>query len=731
MPFNIAGLVENITKSVRDFITPRDPGAGLYPSTGALAQALSQVEKTNWNKSLPYVFAVQDSTGTLNGGFKDFPLPINPTDLNQDENFAISVKATQGGTVVQHSGNRYMELSISGTTGVHPFKGSGGANAQGQAILQPNDMKYQSGYYVFQQLRNWFRAYYEFKKQQKEEAADLRLIFKNFKDGEFLIVELLRFTTKRNASRPFMYDYALNFKVIGRVDQRPSSLSSLQKLDRILNDAFDKIDTARGVFLRSQDILRQVEANVENTIVEPLRRVNLALKALLGIPTTAADMGSRLISQFTTAATAFAILTHIKNSQTQTNRGANTSAGSSSSQISNVAQRSAVTLNRGAGGGNTGGFFGGTPALAQAGAFSNVTLPSNLESAVSNDPTGVILGLKDALMNVPVSFFPTAALSELSQDQANSAVEPRSYFEQIITDLERVRDNAADKYNLSSAEYNAHFRRTVTVTPDSSTIVSDEEFAVLGAFNLAIKAIYALLNSQTLFNTTYAQRIASIQQEFNNRLSIKASQAVRQIRLPISTTLERLAQQELGDSSRWPEIVELNDLKPPYIVQDLSDTSEQVLHPGDPILLPAPVINGFGNVTTLKEMPINQGLSQAERALGIDIALTKDFDLSLTNLNDFQVVKGAQNAAQAIILKLFYERGDLLKHPEIGVGIKIGSKGDPLGEIKSQIISSLTADSRFESIKDLNLRREGDAMLVQFTAYVKNVDVPVPISLSL
>jgi hypothetical protein len=731
MPFNIAGLVENITNSVRDFITPRDPGEGLYPNSGALAKALSQVEKTNWNKSLPYVFSVSDSTGTLNGGFKDFPLPINPSDLNQDENFAISVKATQGGSVVQHSGNRYMELSISGTTGVHPFKGTGGANAKGQAILQPNEMKYQSGYYVFQQLRNWFRAYYEFKNQQKEDASDLRLIFKNFKDGEFLIVELLRFTTKRNASRPFMYDYSLTMKVIGRVSQRPASLSSLQKLDRTLNDAFDKIDTARGVFLRTQDILRQVEANVENTIVEPLRRVNLALRALLGIPSTAADMGSRLVSQFTTAAVAFAILTHIKDSQTQANRGTNTSAGSASSQIANASQARSITQLRGAGGGNAGGFFGSTPSLAQSGAFADVTLPTNLDAAVSTDPAGTVLGLQEALMNVPVAFFPQAAIEELSLDQAAAIIEPRSYFEGIIEDLVRVRDNAADKYNLSSSDYNSHFRRTVTVTPDTSATVTDDEFAILGAFNLAIKAIYALLNSQTMFNTTYAKRIAAVQEKFDNRLNIKSSQAVRQIRLPVNITLERLAQQELGDSSRWPEIVELNDLKPPYIVQDLSDTSEQVLHPGDPVLLPAPVINGFGNVTTLKELPINDGLSQADRALGIDLALTSGFDLLLTNRNDIQVVKSAQNAAQAILLKLFYERGDLLKHPEIGVGVNVGSKGDPLNEIKSQIISSLLADSRFKAIKDLNLRREGDVMRVKFTAYVKNVDVPVPISLSL
>ena len=32
-----------------------------------------------------------------------------------------------------------------------------------------------------------------------------RLVFKNYKDGEFLVVELMSFNMKRAAGRPFLY----------------------------------------------------------------------------------------------------------------------------------------------------------------------------------------------------------------------------------------------------------------------------------------------------------------------------------------------------------------------------------------------------------------------------------------------------------------------------------------------------------------------------------------------
>ena len=113
--------------------------------------------------------------------------------------FAHSIKPTQGGTVVTHSGNKYKSLKISGTTGISPFRGPSGASRDtGASLFSPGGLKFSSGYEVFITLRNYFKAYYEFKNTGQLDR-NARLIFKNYKDGEFLVIELMNFNMKRSA----------------------------------------------------------------------------------------------------------------------------------------------------------------------------------------------------------------------------------------------------------------------------------------------------------------------------------------------------------------------------------------------------------------------------------------------------------------------------------------------------------------------------------------------------
>src|SRR5690606_2449275 len=131
-------------------------------------------------------------------------LPINPQEITQTENFAVKIKPTLGGTTVNHSGNRYKDLIISGTTGVHPYRGMTGVNRKtGRAIFQPDSLKYRSGYEVFLHFRNWIKAYHQ---RKASSPNQFRMIFKNFKDWEFLIVEPVKFTMKRDSSKPLLYN---------------------------------------------------------------------------------------------------------------------------------------------------------------------------------------------------------------------------------------------------------------------------------------------------------------------------------------------------------------------------------------------------------------------------------------------------------------------------------------------------------------------------------------------
>jgi hypothetical protein len=109
--------------------------------------------------------------------------------------------------------------------------------------------------------------------------------------------------------------------------------------------------------------------------------------------------------------------------------------------------------------------------------------------------------------------------------------------------------------------------------------------------------------------------------------------------------------------------------------------------------------------------------------------LSDTFDLTLTNSNDLQIIKGLDNATQAIVIKLSIERGDILKHQELGVGLVVGSKTRDLGEIQDDLYRTLTQDPRFESVTSLELINENNSLNVNFIIKMKNIDTPVPVSI--
>lgn len=698
MAINLAGLANNITDSIKGIGAElgiiADNSGRLFPS--GYERVTSSKNPSAWNKlPFPYTFSVID---IQNKGrktpFKDFQLPIAPSALSQTEDFAISVKATQGGTVTTHSGNRYKTLTMSGTTGINPFRGMSGVDATtGKAIAKPNEIKYKSGYEVFQDLRNWFKVYYEYKKVNKSERArGYRMVFKNFKDGEFLIVELIKFTMEKTAARSLLYDYRMDFKVLASFRFDSPAKGLLENLDDLLNKVVSKIDVARGIFLAVQSTLRNIESTYNATILEPLRKISLATKALAGIPITAADVGNRIIKNTVTGLGALNILKTIRDQQKAAKTG----------QSVSIPQR-----------------------------IQEVSLPTDLDAAVANNGSDTIVGLNAALLDIPLNSMPKATVESMDNEITDVLNNPKSFYEDIREDLRRIKANAEDAFALGSTEYDSLFDRTATNVAEAGKQTTNDEFDILNAFNEAITAINQLLSSERLFKSDFTSRINSITEQFVDEINAQALPAVKQIIMPADTDLEQLALDELSDPTRWLEIAELNDLYAPYVVQDLSSTLTNVVKPGETILIPQDLVFGLSQVPTAKEITTTIGLSQVERSLGTDIKVDKNFDLALANNGDLAVISGAQNMAQAIVLKLQYEKGELKKDPQLGVGLEIGGKFLSLEDIRDNLIASMTQDNRIESLSDVSLLREGPALYMQFKVNIRMVDQPIPLKVKL
>jgi hypothetical protein len=710
--FGLNDLINDISASVEGLVadlTGQSKQVISYHQGDAEFKTLqSQINQSNWSKlSFPYTFAVVNLTNPAdNGGFSDFQLPLAPQAINQKEQPAITVKPSQGGTTVKHGGMSYGQLLISGTTGIAPFRGDGGVSKKtGEAIFQPKDLKHKSGFEVFLHLRNWFRTYYQWKAKKGKLATEYRLVFKNYKDGEFLIIELEDFEMDRQAAKSFLYDYKLSFHILSHFQVTTPTTESnfLTDIDSIIESALEKINYARGVFLRTQGILRQIESTYNASILEPMRQTTLAIKALLGVPLVAADIGSRTIVN--TVSTAAALLITSREALNFATLGA-TGNSQTLDEISGLLDKR---------------LFGTKSTLKKT--FDAAT------SEIKQKGSSGLMKLGALAMKMDSGQFPEKTIQDTIIEQQRAQELPRSFYEENIESLRRVKNNAEDFFNLGSPTYDSIFNRTATLNSDSSKVVTNDEYDILNAFNEAIIGISMLLSTTDLFKSSFDERIQDMVNRFDGQIRLVANQAVKQVKILKGMTLERLAQQELGDSTRWGEIVEVNNLKPPYISDDPQESRDGVLKPTDNILVPVPIVNGFSQVPAGKENKLTVGMSELEKSLGTDFKLNKDFDLVLNSSGDIELVAGAQNMAQSTLLKLSFEPGDVIRHPSIGAGLVVGTKFPPIEEIKDRITNTLLQDTRVQKVADLSLIRDGSALYIFFNLHIKQIDIPVPVKI--
>lgn len=178
-------------------------------------------------------------------------------------------------------------------------------------------------------------------------------------------------------------------------------------------------------------------------------------------------------------------------------------------------------------------------------------------------------------------------------------------------------------------------------------------------------------------------------------------------------TLQRLALRELGDASRWVEIVELNGLRPPY----LSDIARPgVLAYGASIRIPSPTSR-----VSASEDPA--------AVYGGDLRLWSGA-LQVEN-GDFVVVAGVPNLTQALRHRVLVDKRELGFHPEYGCYIRslLGMANGPVaGQLAAFYVkSALLEDERVSSVPSCVAEVVGDQLRV-FATVVPVSGAPVDIS---
>lgn len=168
-------------------------------------------------------------------------------------------------------------------------------------------------------------------------------------------------------------------------------------------------------------------------------------------------------------------------------------------------------------------------------------------------------------------------------------------------------------------------------------------------------------------------------------------------------TMQRIALRELGDAKRWVEIVRLNKLRPPYLVDAAEDVRPGVLRTGSRILL-----------------PVEQG-STAENGRDAyldDVALTAGV-LSVEN-GDLAIVSGVDNLSQALSHRIRVMKRELLMHEDYGCWVRslLGQGARPGNARLAEfyVRSSLLEDPRVAAVDSIKAEVVGDRISVLATA---------------
>lgn len=630
-----------------------------YVTNGTL-----QFNKNEWQSSPGYGFRVVnvDASGAIKvvppTGWAPFVLQIPPQNLDQEEIFAVEVTATFRGVVVEHQGSTLKDIRISGNTGISPFRTTGGVLATtGKPVLSSG----RSGYEEFNKLRSYFRAYVEQKRVKgRTSDGELRLVFDNYKDAESLFVEPQRFSMRRDKGSPMTYTYDIQLKAIGVASfPKTPDATGLLKLLNTIQTIQQDISTAQQYIQAGTGLIKKVEATLSLVILGPLNGIIGVVNSLATGINTARNFGS--------------------------------SFGSSLQQSLNAGNQSLVNLQAAVSGRN--------PAQVKSVSVFGTTVASNPNTTnPADNPTAGARPLKLGDFGLT----PTS-LSNLSAN------------------VGAVRDNLIEASGISLDTYNQITERTSTtaVPARDPTIL---ELQTIHGLLLMQRALAKLQADPEQFAETVADRIGQVTGLSGGALTIPVPGSYRVAYVDGNDTIQSLAARELGDPSRYVDIVVLNNLVPPYLVPPyLAPTaSTGVLAPGNPVFIPLQQQAADTGNRRGAAYPVTAGLSEAEKALGVDIQIAPGNDLQTTNVGDLSLVAGMTNYTQAMVLATNVERGALSRHLGYGVDKNIGEKmtTSRIATIRGEYLQAVLSDPRTEKVSFID-SQQVDGSAVTMTLVVK------------
>lgn len=169
-------------------------------------------------------------------------------------------------------------------------------------------------------------------------------------------------------------------------------------------------------------------------------------------------------------------------------------------------------------------------------------------------------------------------------------------------------------------------------------------------------------------------------------------------------TLQLVAARELGDATRWPDLIAFNSLRPPFLVDDPALRRPGVLVTGDLLRVPAAV--AVVEAKTDAALVFERDVELQGGAVGVAGG-------------DFAVASGLDNLRQALRHRVETEQGELIFHPDYGCLVRrlIGAVNGPTAALlaASYVRAALQRDHRIKAVLDSSAEVVGDVIRVSVT----------------
>lgn len=170
-------------------------------------------------------------------------------------------------------------------------------------------------------------------------------------------------------------------------------------------------------------------------------------------------------------------------------------------------------------------------------------------------------------------------------------------------------------------------------------------------------------------------------------------------------TLQAIAAREMGDATRWHEIISYNRLVPPYVTDDEAEAGPGVVLAGGMLMVPAPA------AVTVATDPEQVFERDAELRSG---------QLVVGDDGDLRVVSGRDNLRQAIRNRIETDRGEIIFHPAYGSQIRqlLGTVNGPTaGLLAAQYArTAVESDPRIQRVTQSVAEVAGDVVRVSVEA---------------